>query len=214
MRPAEPRKPGRGSPRGQGQCWARAGAAPVKIGIPRVKTRTPAERRRRARQSPGPRRPRRRRRRKSSGQAHDGRAGDSLGRREADRHAGHAARRSAAHSGAGRRRAGPAAAKAGRRAAQADRACTRARGVLQARYPQIFSWGRPLAIGIDQKLRGAFTEEELPTADLKVFLRTWVHRKAYRAALARGDRRVNLDGSDAGPAFDDPTPAVEERVNG
>ena len=54
---------------------------------------------------------------------------------------------------------------------------TRARGVLQARYPQIFSWGRPLAIGIDQKLREAFSEEELPTADLKVFLRTWVHRK-------------------------------------
>ena len=81
---------------------------------------------------------------------------------------------------------------------------TRVRGVLQARYPQIFSWGRPLAIGIDQKLREAFTEEELPTADLKVFLRTWVHRKAYRVALARGDHRVNLDGSDAGPAFGDP----------
>jgi len=33
----------------------------------------------------------------------------------------------------------------------------RVRGLLQARYPQIFSWGRPLAIGIDQKLREAFT---------------------------------------------------------
>ena len=85
----------------------------------------------------------------------------------------------------------------------------RVRGLLQARYPQIFSWGRPLAIGIDQKLREAFTEEELPTTDLKVFLRTWVHRKAYRAALARGDHRVNLDGSDAGPAFGDPPAAVE-----
>ena len=51
---------------------------------------------------------------------------------------------------------------------------TRVRGLLQARYPQIFSWGRPLAMGIDQKLREAFTEEELPTADLKVFLRIWV----------------------------------------
>ncbi|HEY5930619.1 MAG TPA: ProQ/FINO family protein [Burkholderiales bacterium] len=80
---------------------------------------------------------------------------------------------------------------------------TRVRGLLQARYPQIFSWGRPLAIGIDLKLREAFTEEELPTADLKVFLRTWVHRKAYRVALARGDHRINLDGSDAGPAFGD-----------
>jgi hypothetical protein len=33
----------------------------------------------------------------------------------------------------------------------------RVRGLLQARYPQIFSWGRPLAIGVDQKLREAFT---------------------------------------------------------
>ena len=43
----------------------------------------------------------------------------------------------------------------------------RVRALLQARYPQIFSWARPLAIGIDQRLREAFTEEELPTADLK-----------------------------------------------
>ena len=28
-----------------------------------------------------------------------------------------------------------------------------------------------------------------------------MHRKAYRAALARGEHWVNLDGSDAGPAF-------------
>ena len=77
----------------------------------------------------------------------------------------------------------------------------RVRALLQARYPQIFSWARPLAIGIDKPLREAFTEEELPTADLSVFLKIWVRRKAYRAVLERGDRRVNLDGSDAGPAF-------------
>jgi hypothetical protein len=41
----------------------------------------------------------------------------------------------------------------------------------------------------------------LSAPNLKAFLRTWVNRKPYRAALARGDRRVNLDGSDAGPAF-------------
>jgi sRNA-binding protein len=75
--------------------------------------------------------------------------------------------------------------------------------MMQERYPQIFSWGRPLAIGIDKALREAFSEEELPTADLGVFLRVWVRRKAYRAALERGERRVNLDGSDAGPAFGD-----------
>ena len=79
----------------------------------------------------------------------------------------------------------------------------RVRALLQVRYPQIFSWARPLAIGIDQRLRETFTEDELPTADLSVFLKIWVRRKAYRAALERGDHRVNLDGSDAGPAFGD-----------
>jgi hypothetical protein len=82
----------------------------------------------------------------------------------------------------------------------------RTQKLLAARYPKIFSWGRPLAIGIDLKLREAFTEEELPTADLKAFLRVWVRRKPYRAALARGDHRVNLDGSDAGPALADTRP--------
>ena len=77
----------------------------------------------------------------------------------------------------------------------------RAHGLLVERYPAIFAAARPLAIGIDKQLRDAFSEEELPTANLRAFLRTWVNRKPYRAALARGDRRVNLDGSDAGAAF-------------
>jgi sRNA-binding protein len=77
----------------------------------------------------------------------------------------------------------------------------RAHDLLVERYPAIFAAARPLAIGIDKQLRDAFSEEELSTANLKAFLRTWVNRKPYRAALARGDRRVNLDGSDAGPAF-------------
>ena len=68
-------------------------------------------------------------------------------------------------------------------------------------------------------MREAFTEEELPTADLKVFLRVWVRRKAYRAALQRSERRVNLDGSDAGPAFGDlpeapPEPAPNVSADG
>ena len=79
----------------------------------------------------------------------------------------------------------------------------RVRNLLAGRYRSIFAAARPLAIGIDKPLREAFTEEELSTDDLRVFLRVWVRRKAYRAALARGDRRVNLDGSDAGPAFGD-----------
>lgn len=75
--------------------------------------------------------------------------------------------------------------------------------LVSARYPMIFSWGRPLAVGIRERLREAFTEDELGDGDLRAFLKWWCRRPAYRAALERGDRRVNLDGSDAGPAFDD-----------
>jgi sRNA-binding protein len=57
-------------------------------------------------------------------------------------------------------------------------------------------------------LRAAFTEDELSTKDLKAFLRTWVRRDAYQAALERGDRRVNLDSTDAGPAFGRPGKAA------
>jgi ProQ/FINO family len=78
----------------------------------------------------------------------------------------------------------------------------RAHDLLVERYPAIFAAARPLAIGVDKQLREAFSEEELSTANLRAFLRTWVNRNPYRAALARGDSRVNLDGSDAGPAFD------------
>jgi hypothetical protein len=75
------------------------------------------------------------------------------------------------------------------------------KNLLESRWPLIFSWGRPLAVGIDKSLRAAFSEVELPTPELKLFLKLWVRRPAYRAALERGDRRVHLDSSDAGPAW-------------
>jgi len=76
--------------------------------------------------------------------------------------------------------------------------------LLRQRWPVVFSAARPLAVGIDQQIRAAIGEDGLPTADLKLFLRKWCYRPPYRDALARGDRRVNLDGSDAGPAYDRP----------
>ena len=90
-------------------------------------------------------------------------------------------------------------------AAAKDAAYQRAKLVkklLSARYPLIFGWGRPLAIGIDQQLRAVLSEAELSTEDMKLFFKFWVHRPAYLAALQRGERRVNLDGSDAGPGYD------------
>jgi hypothetical protein len=80
----------------------------------------------------------------------------------------------------------------------------RAHRRLAARWPAIFSAARPLAIGIDKQVRAIIPDDEISTTDLRVFFSVWTHRRPYSAALERGDRRVNLDGSDAGPAFTDP----------
>jgi sRNA-binding protein len=66
-----------------------------------------------------------------------------------------------------------------------------------------------LAIGIHDKLREAFDEEELSNSDLSMFLAHWTRCQPYQDALVRGDRRVNFDGRDAGPAFA-PQPQVAE----
>jgi ProQ/FINO family len=84
----------------------------------------------------------------------------------------------------------------------------RAHRLLASRWPAVFTAARPLAIGIDKQVRAVLSEEELSAAELRTFFRIWIHRGAYRAALERGDRRVNLDGSDAGPAFDQPPEEV------
>jgi ProQ/FINO family len=74
--------------------------------------------------------------------------------------------------------------------------------LLQERWPRAFSWARPLAIGIHEQIT-ADLGDEIGRDDLRAFLRMWVNRPPYRAALDRGDRRVNLDLTDAGPAFRD-----------
>jgi ProQ/FINO family len=79
--------------------------------------------------------------------------------------------------------------------------------MLAARWPEAFSRPRPLAVGIYRQIRAAVDNTELRSRDLSAFLAAWTHRKSYRAALECGVRRVNLDGSDAGPAFDEPKAA-------
>ena len=76
--------------------------------------------------------------------------------------------------------------------------------LLRERYPELFTASRPLAIGIYHQIRAAIGREELRSRDLNLFLAGWTKWPAYRAALVRGDRRVNLDGSDAGPALAEP----------
>jgi hypothetical protein len=73
--------------------------------------------------------------------------------------------------------------------------------LLVERFPAVFAKPVPLAIGIYTELRAAMPIAELTTADLRAFLGCWTGRKAYQDALARGGRRIGLDGCDAGPAF-------------
>lgn len=80
-------------------------------------------------------------------------------------------------------------------------ALRRTRKLLEERYPFVFSWARPLAVGMFEQIRGAIDEAELSKAELHNFLRWWIALPPYQAAIARGDRRINLDGSDAGPAM-------------
>jgi len=79
--------------------------------------------------------------------------------------------------------------------------------LLRERYPELFTTPRPLAVGIYHQIRAAIGRDELRSRDLNLFLAGWTKWPAYRAALARGDRRVNLDGSDAGPALVEPRAA-------
>ena len=83
----------------------------------------------------------------------------------------------------------------------------RTRKLLRERYPELFTTPRPLAVGIYHQIRAAIGRDELRSRDLNLFLAGWTKWPAYRAALARGDRRVNLDGSDAGPALGEPRAA-------
>ena len=74
--------------------------------------------------------------------------------------------------------------------------------VLRRRWPLVFSWARPLAIGIHLDVQAALGDE-VKRKDLRDFFYRWVHRDPYLAAVARGEPRVGLDGEpvpDTSPA--------------
>jgi ProP effector len=68
---------------------------------------------------------------------------------------------------------------------------------LAGRWPQTFAKPVPLAIGITKTLKtqlaGAF-----PARQVNLALARWTRRNAYLEAVARGDARRNLDGSETG----------------
>ena len=95
----------------------------------------------------------------------------------------------------------PAPASKATKAEQGRARFRRAHNLLRARYPAIFNATRPLAVGMYGQVRRAISKDELSTRDLHHFFFVWTRRAAYRTALERGERRVNLDGTDAGPAL-------------
>jgi hypothetical protein len=91
----------------------------------------------------------------------------------------------------------------GRRRANHDR-YKRVHDVLRRRWPLVFSWARPLAIGIHLDVQ-AVLGDEVKRKDLRDFFYRWVHRDPYLAAVARGEPRVGLDGE---PVPDTSPPAA------
>lgn len=69
---------------------------------------------------------------------------------------------------------------------------------LSQRWPDLFLRRPqpPLAIGIHEQLIAALGEVD--ETILSVVLMLWTSRYGYKAALARGEARRNLDGTDAG----------------
>jgi sRNA-binding protein len=80
--------------------------------------------------------------------------------------------------------------------------------VLRERWPLTFCEPRrPFAVGIDKEIRGLLGGETSKRT-LRLVMHQWTRHPDYLAALARGEPRINLDGSEAG------VPTEDERLHG
>ena len=70
--------------------------------------------------------------------------------------------------------------------------------LLRARWPELFSAPVPLAVGIEREIREGLGEARVPSARLGRALHYWTNGPRYLAAVAAGQRRRHLDGTDAG----------------
>ncbi len=68
------------------------------------------------------------------------------------------------------------------------------------RWPAAFTRPVPLAIGISRQIKAALRTEGLviDRKSIGIVMHRWTTQKAYLRAMARGDVRRNLDGSEAG----------------
>ena len=70
--------------------------------------------------------------------------------------------------------------------------------LLRTRWPQLFNMPVPLATGIVRAITAELGEARLPTAHLNRALKRWTNAPGYLAAVAAGEMRRNLDGTEAG----------------
>ncbi len=70
--------------------------------------------------------------------------------------------------------------------------------LLRARWPALFTTPVPLATGIARAIRAEVGYVKAPTAGLGRALHHWTNAPGYLAAVAAGETRRNLDGTEAG----------------
>src|ERR1700751_3876871 len=70
----------------------------------------------------------------------------------------------------------------------------------RARWPAVFTRPVPLAVGISRDMEAALRAEGkfLDRKSMGIMLHNWTMQHAYLQAVARGEIRRNLDGSEAG----------------
>jgi hypothetical protein len=87
----------------------------------------------------------------------------------------------------------------------------RVRCILGSQFPAAFTVPRALKIGVYHDIRHALGDR-VSAADLNRFFWRWTKTSDYIRSRGRGDRRIDLAGQDAGPAFDQPPPAAAAEV--
>lgn len=70
--------------------------------------------------------------------------------------------------------------------------------MLRARWPALFTTPVPLAVGVMRAIRAELGEAPVPTAGMSRALHYWTNAPGYLAAIAAGEARRNLDGTEAG----------------
>lgn len=69
--------------------------------------------------------------------------------------------------------------------------------MLRARWPALFTTPVPLTIGVTRAIRAELGDGAVPVAGLSRALHYWTNAPGYLAAIAAGEMRRNLDGTEA-----------------